>query len=101
MGINETDSVTASDGGGRDAVGGTSDTRDTCSGCDGIFAALDKHGIAYEVIAACNWCKANPANSDPEMEGCCSEDCRYMLACDEGFVTDAEHEQNVAEGWAS
>lgn len=35
------------------------------------------------------------------MEGCCSEDCRYMLARDEGFVTDAEHAEYVAEGWAS
>lgn len=90
MGINESPSASTPDGGGRD----------TCSGCDGTFAALDKHGVAYEVIAACNWCKVTPAAPDRDMDGCCSEDCRYRLARDEGFVSDAEHAQNVAEGWA-
>lgn len=75
--------------------------RDTCPGCEAIYTALDKHGIEFEVLAACNWCKTQPADPNPEMEGCCSLDCRYLLARDEGFVTDAEHEQYLAEGWAS
>lgn len=91
MESNENPSVPTPDIGGRAA----------CSECDGIVAALEKHDIAYEVIAACNWCKVNPADPDREMEGCCSEDCRYQLARDEGFVTDAEHAEYVAEGWAS
>lgn len=74
--------------------------RAVCPECNRIYAALGKHDIAYEVVAACNWCRLSPADTDPEMEGCCSEDCRYMLARDEGFVSDAEHEQFVAEGWA-
>lgn len=51
----------------------------------------------------CNWCGSPvPVElvGDREMEGCCSLDCRYQLARDEGFVTDTEHEQYVAEGWA-
>lgn len=64
-------------------------------------ARLEAAGISYEVVAACNWCGVEPADPDRDMEGCCSEDCRYQLARDEGFVTDAEHEQYVAEGWAS
>lgn len=63
-------------------------------------ASLDAAGIAYEVVGdLCDWCGVHPADTDPEMDGCCSEDCRYLLARAEGFVTDAEHEEYVAEGW--
>lgn len=73
--------------------------RDTCPDCDAIYTALDKHGIEFEVLAACNWCKVDPADPDRGMEGCCSEDCRYQLARDEGAVSDSLHAQYVSEGW--
>lgn len=101
MGISESPSVPTPDDGGRDALGGASDAREACSACDASFAALDKHGIAYEKVSMCNWCKVKPADPSPDMDACCSLGCRYHLARDEGFVTDAEHEQYVAEGWVS
>ena len=89
MSYNENPSVPTPDHGGRD----------TCPECDGIYAKLNAAGIEYEVVTPCNWCKTQPADPDRDMEGCCSLDCRYQLARAEGFVTDAEHAQYVAEGW--
>lgn len=75
------------------------DLPEHCPDCAGLFAALDTSGIEYEVVELCNWCGKLPADTDPEMDGCCDEDCRYHLARDEGFVTDAEHAANLLEGW--
>lgn len=62
---------------------------------------MDKAGIVYEVLSMCLWCGVRPVDPSPDMDGCCSVDCRYQLARDEGFVSDAEHGQFIAEGWNS
>lgn len=53
--------------------------------------STENHCLVCDVVCA----------YDPEMDGTCSLEHRYQLACDEGFVTDAEHEQNIKEGWAA
>ncbi|MCB1256393.1 MAG: hypothetical protein KDB26_04765 [Microthrixaceae bacterium] len=75
------------------------DALDGEGGFEELHAALDAAGIEYEIIGKCNWCGVRPADTDPEMDGCCDEDCRYHLARDEGWVSDAEHAANLLEGW--
>jgi len=73
---------------------------ENCPDCATLYAALDSAGVEYERVELCAWCGVRPADPWLEMDGCCDEDCRYHLARDEGWVSDAEHAANVAEGWA-
>lgn len=66
-----------------------------------VYDVLDSMGLNYEVLDVCAWCGVRAVDPDTEMDGCCSLECRYQLACSDGFVTDTEHDQNVEEGWAA
>lgn len=106
MTINEFPSVPTDDDRGRDAdrreaAGCAPARRDTCSRCDVVYRMFDAAGIVYEIIDTCVWCGARPIDPSPELEGCCGEDCRYQLARDEGWVSDSEHAEFIAEGWVA
>lgn len=57
---------------------------------------VGKNNIWY----TCMWCGKRVDEEDvKEGEQFCSDDCSYLDARDGGWVSDAEHEENVSEGW--